>query len=151
LNYTNKVGCEGESKMTNTTNEPSINISCSSEVATKKTNPRSMLDNHANAIIEKLIERALAGDLTTLRLCVERILSRTKPDNSIGFELPDGRIDSADNMLTITNSITNAVTNGEMTIDEAEKFNDFLKEQRWLISKAEDKKKDEQWKKERGW
>lgn len=35
--------------------------------------------------------------------------------------------------------------------DEAEKFNEFLKEQRWLISRAEDKKKDEGWKKEMGW
>lgn len=113
--------------------------------------PRSMLDQHANAIIEKLIERALAGDLTALRLCVERIIPRSKQDNGIHFDLPDGRIDSGDNMLTIVNSITQAVTNGEMTIDEAEKFNGFLKEQRWQINQAENKKQDEEWKKERGW
>lgn len=115
------------------------------------TKPRDILDQHANAIIEKLIERALVGDLTALRLCVERIIPRTKQDHSIQFELPEGRIDSGDNMLIIVNSITNAVTNGKMTIDEAEKFNEFLKEQRWLINRAEDKKKDEGWKKEMGW
>lgn len=113
--------------------------------------PRSMLDQHANTIIEKLIERALAGDLTALRLCVERIIPRAKPDSGINFELPEGKIDTGDNMLQIANNITQAVAKGEMTIDEAEKFTDFLKHQRWHIDQAESKKRDEEWKKERGW
>lgn len=115
------------------------------------TTPRSILDQHANAIIEKLIERAIAGDLNALRLCVERIIPRAKPDHGINFELPDGRIDSGDNMFQIANNITKAVADGEMTIEEAEKFTDFLKHQRWLIDEAERKKRDEEWKKERGW
>ncbi len=115
------------------------------------TTPRNMLDQNANAIIEKLIERALAGDLTALRLCVERIIPRTKPDSGINFDLPEGRIDSSDNMLQIANNITQAVAKGEMTIDEAEKFTDFLKHQRWHIDQAESKKRDEEWKKQRGW
>lgn len=115
------------------------------------TTPRNMLDQHANAIIEKLIERALAGDLTALRLCVERIIPRHKQDDGIHFALPEGRIDSGDNMLQIANNITHAVASGEMTMDEAEKFTDFLKHQRWHIDQAEGKKRDEEWKKERGW
>lgn len=113
--------------------------------------PRGMLDQHANAIIEKLIERALAGDLIALRLCVERIVPRTKPDNGINFGLPEGRIDSGDNMIQIANNITQAVAKGEMTIDEAEKFTAFLKHQRWQIDQAESKKGDEERKKQRGW
>jgi len=115
------------------------------------TTPRGMLDQHANAIIEKLIERATAGDLTALRLCVERIIPRAKPDNGINFELPDGRIDSGDNMFQIANNITKAVADGEMTIEEADKFTDFLRHQRRLIEEAERKKRDEEWKKERGY
>ena len=111
--------------------------------------PRSMLDQQANAIIEKLIERALAGDLTALRLCVERIIPRTKPDSGINFDLPEGRIDSGSSMLQIANSITQAVAKGEMTIDEAEKFTDFLKHQRWQLDQAESKIQDEEWKKQR--
>lgn len=115
------------------------------------TTPRNMLDQHANAIIEKLIERALAGDLTALRLCVERIIPRTKQDSGIYFALPEGRIDSGDNMLQITNNITQSVAKGEMTVYEAEKFTDFLKHQRWQIDEAENKKRDEEWKKQRSW
>jgi len=93
------------------------------------TTPRDMLHKHTNAIIKKLIACALAGDLTAFRLCVERILPRPKSDNIIDFELPDGRIDSGDNMLAITNNITKAVATLEKTIDEAKKFNEFLKHQ----------------------
>ncbi len=137
--------------MTHSLNESIIDSTSSLEVATKKSNPRAILDQHANVIIEKLIERAIAGDLIALRLCVERIIPRAKPENGINLELPDGRIDSGDNMLHITNSITNAVADGEMTIAEAEKLTKFLKHQRWHIDEAESKKRDEEWKKERGW
>jgi hypothetical protein len=54
-------------------------------------------------------------------------------------------------MFQISNGITEAVASGETTIDEAEKFTEFLKHQRWLIDQAESKKKDEEWKKERGY
>lgn len=54
-------------------------------------------------------------------------------------------------MLQIANNITQAVANGEMTVDEANKFTHFLKHQRWQIDEAESKKQDEKWKSERGW
>ena len=117
----------------------------------KRTRLRNLLDPHADAIIEKLIEWATAGDPTALRLCVERIIPRVKPDQSITFELPDGRIDSRDNMMQIANGVTEAVASGEMTIDEAEKFTTFLRHQRGVIQQAENMIKDEKWKKERGY
>jgi hypothetical protein len=110
-----------------------------------------LLDPHVDAIIEKLIERATAGDPTALRLCIERIIPRIKPDQSITFELPKGRIDSGDNMMKIANGVTEAVASGEMTIDEAEKFTAFLRHQRLTLQQAENTIKDEKWKKERGY
>jgi len=83
-------------------------------------------------------------------LCVERLIPRIKPDQGINFDLPEGRIDTGDNMLQIANDVTAAVACGLMTIEEAEKFTDFLKHQRWLIDEAKRKKKDEEWRKERG-
>lgn len=74
-------------------------------------------------------------------------MPRVKPDQSITFELPEGRIDSGDNMMKIANGVTEAVASGEMTIDEAEKFTQFLKHQRFLIQQAENAIKDEKWKK----
>jgi len=53
-------------------------------------------------------------------------------------------------MRHITNNITTDVSNGEMTIAEAEKFIVFLKHQRWQIDEAESKRRDEAWEKQRG-
>lgn len=52
-------------------------------------------------------------------------------------------------MLQIANNITQAVAKGELTIDEAKKFTDFLKQQRWQITGAENKKRSEEWERER--
>lgn len=112
---------------------------------------RSMLEPHAKELIEKLVEMAKGGEPTALRLCIERLLPRVKPDVGINFPLPDGGIDSGDNMLQITNDLTNAVASGQMTIEEADKFTEFLRYQRRMIEQAEQKKKDEEWKKTRGY
>jgi hypothetical protein len=112
---------------------------------------RSLLDPHAKEIIDKLIECAKAGDPAALRLCVERLIPRVKPDSGINFDLPEGCIDTGDNMLKIANDVTTAVSCGLLTIDEAEKFTEFLKHQRWLIDEAKRKKESEvsdaEWKK----
>jgi len=136
--------------MTSNLIDPSSQVS-PSIISDKNLSPRGLLDQHANAIIEKLVELAVTGDPAALRLCVERIIPRAKPDNAISFELPDGDINSGDNMLQITNNITKAVASGEMTTIEAEKFTEFLKHQRWHIDEAANKKQDEEWKKQRGW
>lgn len=104
---------------------------------------RNLLETHAKEIIDKLIERAKIGDLAALRLCIERLIPRAKVDEGIKLELPDGRIDTGSNMLEITNRITEAVASGLLTIDEAEKFNAFLRHQRQLIENAERKQRDE--------
>lgn len=109
--------------------------------------PREFLDQSAHTIIEKLIECAVAGDLGAIRLCVERILPRSKPNNGIHFELPEGGIDSGDNMLQIAHNVTKSVADGEMTIEEAEKFTRFLQRQRRQIDEAEHKQQEEEWKK----
>lgn len=116
----------------------------------KNATPRTLLEENANAIIQKLVESAIAGDLTAIRLCVDRIMPRVKPENGINFELPEGRIDSGDNMLQITNDVIKAVSEGEMTIEEAEKFTRFMKKQRWEINEAERKKRDEEWQERTG-
>mgnify|MGYP000128355376 CR=1 FL=1 len=112
-------------------------------IVDKRAELRGLLEPHAKEIVEKLIETAKASDPTALRLCVERLIPRVKPDTGISFELPEGRIDSGDNMLEIANRVTEAVACGLLTIDEAEKFTEFLKHQRWLVEEAERKQNDE--------
>ncbi|MES2728985.1 MAG: DUF5681 domain-containing protein [Pseudomonadota bacterium] len=40
----------------------------------KRTEMRSLLEPHAPALIEKAVQMALAGDVTALKLCLDRII-----------------------------------------------------------------------------
>lgn len=117
----------------------------------KRAELRGLLEPHAKDIIEKLVSLAKVGDPTALRLCIERLLPRIKPDDGINFPLPEGAIDTGENMLQIANNLTTAVTLGHMTLDEAEKLNEFLRRQRYLIEAAEQKKEEEERSKKRGY
>jgi hypothetical protein len=110
---------------------------------------RSMLEPHAKDLIDKLVELAKNGEPTALRLCIERLLPRAKADNSIYFPLPEGRLNTGDNMLKIVHDLTHAVASGQINMDEAERFNEFLQQQRHLISQAERKISEEEWEKRR--
>lgn len=113
----------------------------------KRSEYRSLLEPHAKELTEKLIEMAKNGEPTALRLCIERLIPRVKPDIGINFTLPEGGIDTSDNMLQIINDLTNAVASGQMTIEEANKFTEFLRQQRIMIGLAMNKKDEEEWKK----
>ena len=112
-------------------------------IVDKRAALRELLEPHAADIITKVISLAKTGDTVALRLCIERLLPRVKQDDSISFDLPEGRLDSGDSMISIVNGITDAVATGQMTIDEAEKFTEFLKKQRWQLEQAERKKREE--------
>jgi hypothetical protein len=102
---------------------------------------RTLLQPHAKDLIEKLIELAKTGEPSALRLCIERLIPRLKPDDSINFDLPEGNLDNPDNMLTIAQNITAAVASGQLSIEEAEQFTAFIERQRRVIKDAEFKKK----------
>jgi hypothetical protein len=109
----------------------------------KRAELRELLVPHSKDLIAKLVELAKSGEPTALRLCIERLLPRIKPDDSIYFELPEGRLDTGDNMLQIANNITAAVASGQLSIGEAEKFSDFIDRQRSTIKKADWQKDNE--------
>jgi hypothetical protein len=113
-------------------------------IVDKRAELRGLLEPHAKEIVEKLIESAKAGDPTALRLCIERLIPRVKPDTGINFVLPEGGIDLGNNMLEIAHRITETVACGSLTIEEAERFTEFLKRQRWLINEAKNKQRDEE-------
>ena len=109
----------------------------------KRIKLRGLLESHADEIIEKLIELAKAGDSNALRLCIERLLPRVKPDEGIYFDLPEGRLDTGDNMLQIAHDLTQAVVSGQFTLQEAFKFSNFINLQRRLVETAEHQQQNE--------
>lgn len=103
----------------------------------KRTKLRGLLDQHAETIVAKLIEHATAGESTALKLCIERLIPRVKPDSGICFALPEGRLDAPETKLQIIDGIIQSVSSGQMTIEEANRFNNFLDSQRRRIGDAE--------------
>jgi hypothetical protein len=75
-----------------------------------------LLDGEAAAITRKVIELAMQGDLTALRLCLERIVPPRR-DRPVNFNLPS--MNSADDASKALAAITTAVASGELTPTEA--------------------------------
>lgn len=110
-------------------------------IVDKRTQLRSLLQPHAEDLVNKLIERAKLGDSWAMRLCIDKLIPPMKKDDSIFFDLPEGDLGSPENMLKIVEEMTHAVASGQLSVAEAERFSDFLNHQRKIINDAERKQK----------
>jgi hypothetical protein len=75
-----------------------------------------LLDGQAQALTQKAVDLALAGDITALRLCLDRILPARK-DRPVTFVLPV--INSAEDAKAASGSLLLAVATGSLTPSEA--------------------------------
>jgi hypothetical protein len=77
----------------------------------------ALLDGEANAITRKLIDKAIEGDTTALRLCLERLLPprRGRP---VAFELPPN-IETAADAVRASSAVLTACAAGNLSPSEA--------------------------------
>ena len=75
-----------------------------------------LLEGQAEALTQKAIDLAIAGDITALRLCMDR-LAPVRRDRPVTFDLPT--IETADDLPKATQAIMEAVAGGELTPSEA--------------------------------
>jgi len=75
-----------------------------------------LLDENAQALIEKAIELAKAGDVPSLRLCIDRIVPARK-DRHIEFNLSE--MSTAADAVNAAAALAKAVATGELTPSEA--------------------------------
>jgi hypothetical protein len=80
----------------------------------------ALLDGEAAALTRKAIERALEGDGTALRLCLERIIPPRR-DRPLRLALP--ALTSASDATAALAAITAAVAEGEITPGEGADLN----------------------------
>lgn len=78
---------------------------------------QELLDGEAEAITRKAVKMALQGDITALRLCLERIVPPRK-ERPVMANLPIIKKNS--DFPTFTTALLAAVTSGEVTIGEAQ-------------------------------
>jgi hypothetical protein len=76
----------------------------------------TLLDGQAEALTQKAIELALAGDMAALRLCLDRILPARK-DRPVSFEIPT--IDTAEDAKAASAALLASVAAGDLTPSEA--------------------------------
>jgi hypothetical protein len=96
------------------------------EMTTEKTVPKQARpfqkgqsgnpSGEANRLTRKVVEMALAGDTTALRLCLERIMPARK-DRPVTFALP--KLETAADAVKATAALVEAVARGDITPAEA--------------------------------
>lgn len=76
----------------------------------------ALLDGQAEALTQKAVELALAGDMGALRLCLDRIMPARK-DRPVTFQLPP--IGTAQDAARASSAVLAAVATGELTPADA--------------------------------
>lgn len=76
----------------------------------------ALLDGQHEALTQKAIDLALAGDMQALRLCMDR-LSPPRKDRPVAFDMP--AIETLEDLPKATQALMHAVAAGELTPSEA--------------------------------
>ena len=76
----------------------------------------ALLEGQAEALTQKAVDMALAGDTVALRLCIERICP-VRRDRPVEFSLPP--INTARDAADVMSSVMNAVATGQLTPADA--------------------------------
>jgi hypothetical protein len=76
----------------------------------------ALLEGEAEALTRKAIELGKAGDITALRLCLDRIVPVRK-DRPVIFQLP--KLERAEDAVRASAAIVEAVSSGDLTPSEA--------------------------------
>jgi hypothetical protein len=87
---------------------------------------QALLDGEAEAITRKAVEIALGGDLTAIRLCMDRLLPPRK-ERPVSIDLP--MMGKYSDMAKFTEAILEAVKSGILTIGEAQGIVEIAKTQ----------------------
>ena len=95
---------------------------------------QQMLEGEAERITRKAIDLALAGDLTAIRLCMERLLPPRK-DRPVQIDLPP--IETVGQVSLAMAAVSRAISEGQITPGEGETLANVLAVQKEVIATAE--------------
>jgi hypothetical protein len=95
---------------------------------------QALLDGESEALTRKAVELALKGDLTALRLCLERIVPPRK-DSPVKVTLPP--MESSADLPSVTAAVLAAVAAGQLTPSEAAALAGLVETHRRAIETAE--------------
>jgi hypothetical protein len=76
----------------------------------------ALLEDDAVVLVRRVIDLAKTGDVTALRLCLERLIPR-RVERAIEFEMPS--ISEPKHAVVALSQITAGIGSGELTANEA--------------------------------
>ncbi len=94
----------------------------------------ALLDGQVDQLTQKAVEAALGGDMTAMRLCLERIAPPRK-DRPVLFDLP--AMTSSKDAASAMAGIIMAVADGDMTPDEAGSVTSIIEQYRRTLETTE--------------
>ncbi|QAZ66799.1 DUF5681 domain-containing protein [Solidesulfovibrio carbinolicus] len=95
---------------------------------------QTLLDGEAEALTRKAVGLALVGDMTALRLCLERVVPPRK-DSPVKLTLP--AIGSAVDIPAVTCALLAAVAQGDLTPSEAQAVDGLVETHRRALETSE--------------
>ena len=94
----------------------------------------ALLDGEAEALTRKAVDLALKGDISALKLCMDRIAPPRK-DRPIRIDLPHAS--TAHETVTLSEAILRQVAQGELTPLEAQPVMAMVEQYRRIMETAE--------------
>jgi hypothetical protein len=93
-----------------------------------------LLDGQVELLTQKAVEAALDGDMTAMKLCLERI-SPPRKDQPVSFALPE--MTNSNDAVDAMAGILKAVASGEITPDEANRISNTIETYRKTLETSE--------------
>lgn len=94
----------------------------------------ALLDGEAEALTRTCIEKALGGDMTALKLCMDRICPPRK-DSPVAFKMPP--VSNVSDAASVMRSVMDEVANGNISPGEARAISEVLECYRRLVEASE--------------
>src|SRR3954463_4462187 len=91
----------------------------------------ALLEGEAEALTRRCVELALAGDTTALRLCLERLLPKSR---AVRLQLPMRTLADLD---AATETVSEALAEGALVLDEVAAFTTLIDARRRVLETTE--------------
>jgi len=95
----------------------------------KYTKLSQLLESHAQELVVKCVELALANDINALRMCLERILPKIRTE-AVEFDLPELDLTKASSLMVVGSCIIESVSSGLLTPEQGKTLSDIVDAQR---------------------
>lgn len=102
----------------------------------RRTQLAKLLEPHAEELINKAVKLAKEGDISALRLCLERILPKPR-DETIELDMPEVNLTTSEELLMFGNRILTAVLSGDLSPEQAQKVLSMIGVQQEIIKMNE--------------